>query len=264
MKQSVAVETITPAIAKAMLAENTANRPIRKHRVTLYAQAIRCGQWLMTGEPIIFNGTSLINGQHRLMACIEAETPFTTVVVRGADEDSFSVVDSGMGRTPGDVLHHLGVLNYNMAAASAKLVMGYESGTMQNPALSLIATRQKIASEVSSHRDIYSAATSRANAVGAATNLNRSAAAAFFVLTSKRDLDTGDFEEGLETGANLDVGDARLALRSWAVNASRMTNAFHFASIIRAWNAYRSGRPLKLIKTWIRDTRFPTLEDAEQ
>lgn len=100
-KVSADVETITPAVAKAMLKHNVGNRPVDKERVAMLAADIVAGNWHENGESIKFdkNG-NLVDGQHRLMACILAGIPIKSIVIRGV-EDARGI-DCGKKRTFGD------------------------------------------------------------------------------------------------------------------------------------------------------------------
>jgi hypothetical protein len=50
------------------------------------------------------NGTTLLDGQHRLLACIKAKTNFRTLVVDGLDDSIFDSVVTGIGRSGADTL----------------------------------------------------------------------------------------------------------------------------------------------------------------
>ncbi|HEX9992481.1 MAG TPA: hypothetical protein VGB14_06115 [Acidimicrobiales bacterium] len=98
------VVTITPEAAAVMLAGNIVNRKLRRQRVLLYAKQMAAGKWRLTGETIVFSPTGqLLQGQHRLHACIEAGVSFPTIVVRGIDPEAMRVMDSGLARTAADV-----------------------------------------------------------------------------------------------------------------------------------------------------------------
>ena len=77
-----AVMTITPQIAQEWATLNTRNRPVRYAKVAQFARDMKAGRWHMTGDPIQFGISGrLLNGQHRLWACIMSDTAFETVVV---------------------------------------------------------------------------------------------------------------------------------------------------------------------------------------
>lgn len=80
-------ETITPAKALEYLGCRILTRKFKAQKDVAYATAMRAGKWSLTHpgiQGIAFdeNGV-LVDGQNRLLACISANVPFTTVVFRG-------------------------------------------------------------------------------------------------------------------------------------------------------------------------------------
>jgi len=70
------VEIIDPVLAKKYLAKNINNRNIRNKWVEHLANAIKRGEWITTHQGIAFNNLGfLADGQHRLHAIIQANTP---------------------------------------------------------------------------------------------------------------------------------------------------------------------------------------------
>jgi hypothetical protein len=54
-----------------------------------YAQDMIDGWWLLSGKTIILDETgAVLNGQHRLLACIKADRAFETWLVEGVDVTS--------------------------------------------------------------------------------------------------------------------------------------------------------------------------------
>lgn len=99
------VETITPELAEEMLKRNTHNRPISNPYVTKLSKEMASGNWQLNGQSINFTTTGvLLDGQHRLKACIKAGVPFTTVVAGGFSEDTFKTTDCGRGRNLGQLI----------------------------------------------------------------------------------------------------------------------------------------------------------------
>ena len=94
------IKTITPDLARELLKSNRSNRTVRQSTVDRYAELMKSGQWHFNGESISFDENGIVvNGQHRLMACIKANIPFQAVIVNGVKaEDSF-LYDAGVNRT---------------------------------------------------------------------------------------------------------------------------------------------------------------------
>jgi len=77
------ITRITPEDARAYLEKNNDNRNINSKRVDAYANIMRSGGWMETGQPIIVSDSGmLIDGQHRLMAIVRADVPVTMLVVK--------------------------------------------------------------------------------------------------------------------------------------------------------------------------------------
>lgn len=99
------ITTVTPNQAERWLSSNTSNRRIDTARVDMLARDMMRGKWKFNGDAIRFakDGT-LLDGQHRLTACVMADKPFQTLVIRGLDAETQKTMDLGKARTLGDVL----------------------------------------------------------------------------------------------------------------------------------------------------------------
>lgn len=114
----MSVETITPAIAEEMLKHNINNRPIKRSQVVFLTNEILSNRWITTGQAITFVGKTLVDGQHRLQAVIEAGKPITSCVIRfpstANTKQIFQVTDRGVPRTFADTLAMQGESNVNV------------------------------------------------------------------------------------------------------------------------------------------------------
>jgi hypothetical protein len=117
---------ITPAQAEMMLAWNNKNRSLNQALVERIRRDMANGNWHYTGEPIIFSNERLLDGQHRLHGCVAAGVPFVTNVTFGVEDDSWSYIDVGTARSPGDVFKIHGVKSANDMAAASRLIYSYE------------------------------------------------------------------------------------------------------------------------------------------
>ena len=93
--------TITPSMAMEWLENNIeTNRTVRDSVVSKYARDMRNGNWKITHQGIAFNSDGkLIDGQHRLWAIVESNTPVEMYVSTGLDKDTEKLVDGGLVRT---------------------------------------------------------------------------------------------------------------------------------------------------------------------
>lgn len=105
MKQTTAIETITPDTARLYLKFNSNNRPLRQTHIRELASDMMQGNWQVTHQGIAFDITGrLIDGQHRLHAIIDAGVPIKISVTRGCSASSFSILDRGSNRSKSDIL----------------------------------------------------------------------------------------------------------------------------------------------------------------
>jgi hypothetical protein len=110
-------ETITPTYARELLAQGYKNRQLNQNKVLEYAVAIEKNLWSPTASKIdIDEKGKLINGGHRLEACILANKPFTTLVHRGVPTSDRDVIDTGEKRKLTDLMamytQRTNVINY--------------------------------------------------------------------------------------------------------------------------------------------------------
>jgi hypothetical protein len=97
---------ITPECAARALASNHGNRRLKKAQVSYLSQMIQNGEW-RPDHPcqIVFSSSGrLIDGQHRLNACIVAGQPIVVRVVCGADESLKRYLGGGVPRNTSDQL----------------------------------------------------------------------------------------------------------------------------------------------------------------
>jgi len=109
MSIKVRQKTITPAVAEAMLKASEAlgavNRKLNTRHVELYANEIRSNRWKLNGDAIRLDPDGrILDGQHRLQACVLAGIPFQTIVMTGVEADTFDTMDCGRTRTTSQVL----------------------------------------------------------------------------------------------------------------------------------------------------------------
>ena len=117
---------MTPSYAEVYLQGNVKNRPVNKTHVTQMRQVLEAGDMVMNGETIIvgIDGT-LLNGQHRLTACVQSGVGFDAMVVEGIDLEAFKTLDGGKRRSTGDVLAIDGEAQSNRLAAAIQALVSF-------------------------------------------------------------------------------------------------------------------------------------------
>ena len=99
------VVTITPEVAKYMIGLNTKNRDLNDPNKGYLEHEMQNGNFKLNGESIIVSKTGVIlDGQHRLLACINTGKSFSTVLVLNIDDDNMFSIDTGSNRSPLDAM----------------------------------------------------------------------------------------------------------------------------------------------------------------
>lgn len=257
------VHTYIPDEAQTALnVANVDNRTLRQKRVRRYAHAMSVGEWTLTGEPIIF-GTEgrLLDGQHRLAACVLANVPFTTLVVEGISDEAYAQMNRGMPRTLGDVLHHRGVVNASQASATCSLLIAWDAGIATDySARGVLITEQDVVKCAEAHSETLGDAVRLASQVYNAVGGNKSAYSALMMRLRDAGVDMDriiDFMTAIQLGASLHPGDPRLAYRNWLARGLKHEQVVHLAMLTRTWNLWVTGKRATKLPTWTRARVMP-------
>jgi len=117
------VAEITPELAKELLANsNHGNRPLKKAHIKMLTSSLKNDEWMLNGESITFSSSGrLLDGQHRLNACINSGKSFQTIVITGIeDESAFGTIDIGKPRSVTDLMDLQGLPKAPLFSAIAK------------------------------------------------------------------------------------------------------------------------------------------------
>lgn len=256
--------TITPQMASTMLEKNAQNRPLNRAHVKTLADEMRGGRWKFNGATICMNGNMLVDGQHRLHACIEANTPFDTLLVEGLSSDVFDTIDTGKKRSAPDVLAIRGEKNTALLASSLSFVEHYMTGkVLKRPTF----TNTKIEELLEKYPDIRM---SVRFAAGHKTRgiIPTSLVGGCHYLFSKRDgVLACEFFDKLIKGNNLDDEEPVYLLRerllSNALNKAKLPRHEIAAITIKAWNFTRKGTRIKTLRwttSGAKQEPFPIVE----
>ena len=129
MKKVIAkLVEVTPDLAAEWLEMNTMNRNISQTTVKRYALAMLAGEWQQNGQTItIAEDGTVLDGQHRLWAVIEAGVTVTFLVVFNVSKDAIATIDSGVTRTFRHVLQIKGSKHASTAATLTKFAWIYDN-----------------------------------------------------------------------------------------------------------------------------------------
>lgn len=239
--------TVDPDIAREMLTHNTHNRN-SKPKYHEYAADMLNGYWRPEiGDPLRFAGDgTLLDGQNRLLAVIEADMAIPFLVVRGLSTDSQSVMDSGASRKFADVLKLNGEDHNTLLAAVVRL--GWES----EKGISYIhkgkASNSELLRFLDDHPELRDFATQTQRTVADHSNLAASIIGALWWRFSQIDIEDAEyFFQRLGEEEDHTAGEPIFELRRTLKRSSddarskraQRNRAWLMAVTIKAWNAYR-------------------------
>lgn len=141
---TVSIVRITPQVAKAWLELNGRNRKINRRHLDRLRQTFSAGDMALNGETVIFSEDGvLLDGQHRLTACILEDVPFVSLVVRGISPSAFDTIDGGLVRGVGDVLGMENVGDANKVSSAIQAFVSFcDNGGFLTQSCSLTAVRK--------------------------------------------------------------------------------------------------------------------------
>ena len=255
-QESFQKERITPEIALEILThKNFKNRPVKKAQLRRLIKAIKADEWIVTNQGISFDPEgNLLDGQHRLHACIEANKPIDILVARNINPKAFQCVDIGAGRTAGDTLD---IINGNssqgkLIAASVKIIWYYDNKPSSNWNSTDRPSNSLIAELYLKNKDIYDLAAKTVWGKGSKTTItSNSPTVAFYVLATQRGwpiYKLDEFLNNIYVGANLPSDNVCLSFRnqlSTTAYKKRGQNQQRYIlnAFIKAFNTWAENKP---------------------
>ena len=97
---------VSPELAKQWLLDtNNFNRPINHAAIDMYVRQIKSGLWRRTHQGVAFNTYGmLLDGQHRLMAIVNAGVTVPLLVFIEEPEENYEYIDCGRNRSNLDII----------------------------------------------------------------------------------------------------------------------------------------------------------------
>lgn len=255
--------TVTPELAKEMLARNEGNRVKRANHVGALAQAIKNGDWVETGDTIKFDTTGrLLDGQHRLSAIIQADKPVVADVVFGVPPEAFDRIDTGMTRTHSQILAMVGIKDGPLLTSATRILLALKKGLSH--AGSVSASKHEVVEFIKANPDLIAAARIAdrvRKAIGRIASPGGMTAAAYLI-NKRVGSDINPFIEQLCTGVGLSADSPILALRNRFIRSgtktrNKLDGVEATALVIKAFNAWHEGRPVKALSWRVADEDFP-------
>jgi len=271
------VVLLTPDIALGWLKRNDKNRPFSRDSARLLAAEMDHGYWRENGESIIFDTAGvLIDGQHRLQACVNSGHEYLVPVITGIAAIVRPTVDTGKKRSGAQNLQMAGEKNASVLSAALTLWKGYEARdlrAMTHPATAAPERRTtipRIMEDLKSYPELKVAVT-RAMALrpaGLGRSLVPSSEAAMIwqaITRSGSSMERADeFLGAVQSGYDLAEGNPIIALRRRLIDQSgpglKMNKRERLALILKTWLLWSTGQTRKVILWKSGSESFPYLD----
>lgn len=252
---------ITPAVAKRLLDQNTNNRTVRSGNLRKIENDMSNGRWLFNGDAIRIDATGkIIDGQHRLLTIEKLGTTVPALLVSGLPPQARATIDTNAVRTAADELHMLGYTSATSLAAHASAYLRFNRSGLRaavDPqSMSTTGagiTTSMIIDAVQSNQIIQDL--TRTSSTRQYKGLTRTMASiVYYAFTQVPDpdavTDADYFFARLRDGAQLPIDSPILRLRTNLVKlhnnrSNRASNSYVAGMTIKAWNAYRQGKPVR-------------------
>lgn len=239
---------ITPEMAEQWLGSNTNNRNLARSTRTAYARDMKNGKWLLSGDAIRFDlYGNIVDGQHRLAACVEAGVPFESYVIWGLPQDVIRVIDHGRPRTVADNLHIEGHRHALMLAAAARWLYVFKHGSIA------IGKGRVTATEILNIVDRHPVLESSCGAAYGCCGVTASLLAAVHYVGGRligEEEKADNFASVFTSGQNFYTDDAALVWRErlLRMRQSRAAVAQNFlqCGTIHAWNLFSNEEAAKI------------------
>ena len=250
-KPEIQVHVITPDIAAAWLDKNVNNRNRNKRTVDKYARDMASKTWRLTGDAIRFDAAgNLIDGQHRLAACVQSGMPFESIVIYNLNEDVKATIDTGKPRTMADVLTMSGMHYANVTASIARIMLDEKYGVEDNVAWS----HQDLMGVIDRHPRIH--ATARAVHTARMPKGIRMPPMGAIVLIGSTLLKAENsadaflevFRSGIPSGPNCPAHQMRERLLRSSDGATILKRREVWRGIKTAWNLFTQGKTVNRLR----------------
>lgn len=265
ISMKVDTETISPDLARDLLAANRHNRNLRPARVAQLVDVMRRGEWILNGETIkVAADGTLLDGQHRLQAVVDSGVTIESLVMRGMPLGAQDTVDTGRRRRLADILAIEGHTDSHALGASLSMLHRFRTGKRidyshtgapsPKQALDLLAREPQIRDSVREARRVT-------KQVGGPVGVFASLHCLFLEIDEEA---TRGFFDRLVDGVGLDEDDAVLHLRNQLIRfkgeRSYAQSPNQVAALtIKAFNMRRMGRSVNFL-SFKKTEKFPEIE----
>lgn len=250
------------------------NRASSTGLISNMADDMLSGSWRFSHQGIALNDRGeLVDGAHRLKALIVANRrrpgiKVLMIVWHNIPGDAIDVIDLNRRRTPGDFLTMDGFRYGRTIAKAVKLVWLYRNCNFDERVNRSFWARERVSiatiREVSQELEVLlKSSASLASAMGKYLNPSASLAAMCILNEGFDAFKVAEFFHGVRYAASVSDGDARFALRNWAINTRDRSNRSTrveawetLAVTLKAFRKWREGKTVQALAFRI-DEKFP-------
>lgn len=256
------VEMITPERARYLLSLNTRNRPISQHALKKKMKDLVNGRFQLNMQPILISDDStLLDGQHRLEACVKTGKSFMALMVYNCEPRTFETLDTGRKRTPGDTLAVERVSHYTQIAGALNLLATYYNGAGRLNFASSLANYE-IMEMYERHKEIQRSVSATRRCLKI---ISPSYAIALHYLFAQKNQEKADLfftqlADGIGLGKLDPVYHLRERLRDAQVQRKRLQYEDVGALAIKAWNSFIKNEPMRLLRYNSDNETYPTIK----
>jgi hypothetical protein len=267
--QNVSVKTIRPKQAQAILERSMdishngsgiiRNRPYKRGMVEFLVGEILSGNWREDGSTITLDKDGrVIDGQHRLRACVESNTPIRVILVSNVDTEDILVKDTGHRRTTADTIHMIGMKNRSSIASALNRLWAWQRGNYGHISGRNGIKNYQVLDYFDKHHGIERSCAVFFPPKILGKLIRPSVGAAMDYIITHHDGEMADkFWKDIETGENLSNGGPTYVLRRALVanmgqiQTHRKIGPQHLTSILfGAWNAFVEGKEMHRVVSY--------------
>lgn len=235
-----------------------------KSPIKRYTEMMSNGEWVYNGEPVIFGDDGLIlDGHHRLHACVQSGVPFVTDLSFGRPRDGFSTIDTGKFRSISHIAGLSGISDPRTTSTAYKWLYRLETDKLGSEGFNTKMPGYVLPELYARHPRLPDSVKLIPNGIKSFLTLGVAVFLHYYLSTVDSEC-TDRFFEHFVDGSGLSKDNAILVLRNniiankSAKKRSDLDNIHDMALVIKAWNHWRDGKKIKQIK-WSRSAEeFPT------
>lgn len=242
----------TPHIAATFLRQNTANRVIRERHVEHLSREMTEGRFEINGDTIkVAEDEAILDGQHRLLACVDSGISFDSIVVYGLPPRVSKTIDTGVSRSGADTLklNFPGMTKQHCDAVAGAVVWvnRIEHKFTTNYAVRRVSNTE-VLGRVIAMPELWTYASTLLGYPKSQRLLLVSAGVALYHEFGRRNLQLADrFMDQLYTGESLTAKDVAHMLRGYLLLdrqriSGKLLAVDKVVMAVKAWNLLRRGK----------------------